>query len=74
MPDVDVYYPDSFDVRDYQNELMFLQQARASGVQSATFTRGVDKMIVDLILDDEELQQAYDEIDSARQLGDFAAQ
>lgn len=74
MPDVEVYYPDSFDVRDYQNELMFLQQARASGVQSPTFTRGVDKMIVDLILDDEELQQAYDEIDSARQLGDFTAQ
>ena len=74
MPDVEVYYPDSFDVRDYQNELMFLQQARASGVQSPTFARGVDKMIVDLILDDEELQQAYDEIDSARQLGDFTAQ
>lgn len=72
MPDVDVYYPDSFDVRDYQNELMYLQQARASGVQSGTFTRGVDKMIVDLILDDEELQQAYDEIDANRQLGDFA--
>ena len=74
MPDVEVYYPDSFDVRDYQNELIFLQQARASGVQSPTFTRGVDKMIVDLILDDEELQQAYDEIDSARQLGDFTAE
>jgi len=71
MPDVDVYYPDSFDVRDYQNELMFLQQARASGVQSPTFQRGVDKMIVDLILDDEELQKAYDEIDANRQLGDF---
>lgn len=71
MPDVEVFYPDSFDVRDYANELQFLQQARASGVQSATFTRGVDKLIVDLVLDDEELQQAYDEIDSARQLGDF---
>ena len=74
MPDVEVYYSDSFDIRDYANELMFLQQARASGVQSPTFARGVDKMIVDLILDDEELQQAYDEIDSARQLGDFTAQ
>lgn len=72
MPDVDVYYPDSFDIRDYANELQFLQQARASGVNSPTFTRGVDKMIVDLILDDEELQKAYDEIDSSRQLGDFA--
>jgi hypothetical protein len=72
MPDVEISYPDSFDIRDYPNELLFLQQAKASGVQSGTFTRGVDKLIVDLILDDEELHQAYDEIDSARQLGDFA--
>jgi len=71
MPDVEIFYPDSFDIRDYPNELEFLQKARASGLQSATFNRGVDKMIADLILDDEELQQAYDEIDSARQLGDF---
>ena len=70
-PDVEVFYPDSFDIRDYPNELQFLQQARASGVQSATFTREVDKMIADLILDDEELQKAHEEIDSARQLGDF---
>ena len=73
MPDVEVFYPDSFDIRDYANELQFLQQARASGVQSSTFTRGVDKLIADLILDDEELQKAYDEIDASRQLGDFAA-
>lgn len=73
MPDVEVFYPDSFDIRDYANELQFLQQARASGVQSPTFTRGVDKLIADLILDDDELQQAYDEIDASRQLGDFAA-
>ena len=72
MPDVEVYYPDSFDIRDYPNELEFLQKARASGVQSATFTKGVDKLIVDLILDDEELQKAYDEIESARTLGDFS--
>ena len=70
-PDVEVFYPDSFDIRDYPNELQFLQQARASGVQSATFAREVDKMIADLILDDEELQKAHEEIDSARQLGDF---
>ena len=72
MPDVEIDYPDSFDIRDYPNELQFLQQARASGVNSPTFSREVDKLIVDLILDDELLQQAYDEIDSARQLGDFA--
>lgn len=72
MPDVEVYYPDSFDIRDYPNELQFLQQARASGVQSATFVREVDKMIADLVLDDEELAKAHEEIDSARALGDFA--
>ena len=72
MPDVEVYYADSFDIRDYPNELQFLQQARASGVQSPTFTKGVDKLIVDLVLDDEELQKAYAEIESARTLGDFS--
>ena len=71
-PDVEVNYPDSFDIRDYPNELMFLQQARASGVQSPTFSREVDKMIVDLILDDELLHQAHEEIDAARTLGDFS--
>jgi hypothetical protein len=71
MPDVEVSYPDSFDVRDYPSELAFLQSARASGVQSPTFSRGVDKMIVDLILDDEDLHKAHEEIDAARQLGDF---
>lgn len=73
MPDVEVFYPDSFDIRDYPNELQFLQQARASGVQSSTFMREVDKMIADLVLDDEELMKAHEEIDSARQLGDFSA-
>lgn len=71
-PDVEIFYPDSFDIRDYPNELQFLQAARASGVKSDTFMRGVDKLIADLILDDEELQKAYDEIDSARALGDFS--
>ena len=71
-PDVEVNYADSFDIRDYPNELLFLQQARASGVQSPTFAREVDKMIVDLILDDELLHQAHEEIDTARQIGDFS--
>lgn len=70
-PDVEVSYPDSFDVRDYEKELQFYQMARASGVQSPTFMREIDKHIVDLVLDDEMLHQAHEEIDSARQLGDF---
>jgi hypothetical protein len=71
-PDVEVFYPDSFDIRDYPNELQFLQAAKASGVKSDTFAKGVDKLIADLILDDEELQKAYDEIDANRTLGDFS--
>ena len=71
-PDVEVYYPDSFDLRDYPNELQFYQQAKASGVRSNTFLRGIDKMIADMVLDDEELKQAHQEIDSTTQvLGQF---
>jgi len=72
MPDVEVYYADSFDIRDYPNELAYLQQAKASGVRSNTFLKEVDKMIADLVLDDEELARAHAEIDSTNQvLGQF---
>ena len=71
-PDVEVFYPDSFDLRDNPNELAFLQSARASGVKSKVFMQEVDKRIADLILDDEELKQAYQEIESSTQvLGQF---
>ena len=71
-PDVEVFYPDSFDLRDYPNELAFLQQARASGVRSNTFLKAVDKLTADLVLDDDELLQAHEEIDSTNQvLGQF---
>ena len=71
-PDVEVYYPDSFDIRDYPNELNYLQQAKASGVRSNTFLKEVDKMIADLVLDDEQLVRAHEEIDSTNQvLGQF---
>lgn len=70
-PDVEVDYPDSFDLRDYPQELQFLQLAKASGVQSATFTKEVDKQIADLVLDDEVLKQAHEEIDQGRVLGQF---
>jgi len=50
-----------------------LQQARASGVKSLTFLKEVDKRIVDLVLDDETLHQAHDEIDeNTRNVGDFS--
>jgi len=71
-PDVQVFYPDSFDVRDYPNELAFLQGAKASGVNSRTFQQEVDKRIADLVLDDEELDRAYTEIEQNTQvIGQF---
>jgi len=49
-----------------------LQQARASGVASKTFTQGVDKAICELVLADEDLVMATKEIESnSKQLGQF---
>ena len=71
-PDVEVFYPDSFDLRDYEKDLLFLQQMKASGVRSATLQQEVDKQIADLVLDDDKLMQAHDEITATTQvLGQF---
>ena len=56
-PDVEISYPDSFDIRDYEKELTFLQQLKASGIRSATLTNEVDKQIADLVLDDDVLDK-----------------
>lgn len=64
-PDVEVSYPDSFDIRDYPKELEFLQSVKAAGVRSRTLQSEVDKQIADLVLDDEKLQAAYAEIDAS---------
>ena len=53
--------------------LRFLQQTRASGVKSVTLLREIDKKIADLVLDDNVLAQAHDEIETATTaVGDFA--
>jgi hypothetical protein len=71
-PDITVDYPDTFDLRDYGTELEFLQRARASGVQSATFNKGVDKAIVELVLSDEDVVNAIREIEeSTLTIGQF---
>jgi len=71
--DVEVFYPNSFDLRDYDKELTFLQSMRASGVKSTTLMQQIDKQIADLVLDDEELAKAHVEIESNSQgLGQFA--
>ena len=73
LHEVEISYPDSFDLRDYDQELNFLQMAKASGVPSATFTKAIDKQIADLVLDDEMLHAAHQEIDSqSRPVGQFA--
>ena len=64
-PDVEIFYPDSFDIRDYPKELEFLQAVKAAGVRSRTLQMEVDKQIADLVLDDEQLNQAYSEIESS---------
>ncbi len=74
LHEVEVSYPDSFDIRDYESELIYLQKAKVSGVPSETFNKAVDKQIADLILDDELLAKAHDEIDgNTTVLGQFAA-
>ena len=62
-PDVEISYPDSFDIRDYEKELNFLQQLKASGIRSNTLTKEVDKKIADLVLDDEILDEVHTEIE-----------
>ena len=72
-PDVEISYPDSFDLRDYDKELTFLQQIRASGVRSVTLMQNIDMQIADLVLDDEALAKAHAEIEeSTAVLGDFS--
>ena len=66
-PDVEVFYPDAFDLRDYDKELVFLQQMRSSGVKSVTLMQEVDKQIADLVLDDENLAKAHVEIEASGQ-------
>jgi hypothetical protein len=71
-PDAEVFYPDSFDIRDYDKELLFLQQMKSSGVRSVTLAQEVDKQIADLVLDDDKLAQSHLEIEGATQvLGQF---
>jgi len=66
-----VDYPDTFDLRDYGTELEFLQRAKASGVNSPTFKKGVDKAIAELVLSDDDLAQATMEIEEAKTMGEF---
>ena len=72
--DGEIIYPDSFDLRDYASDLQFLQMAKASGVQSDTFIKEVDKQIAKAVVDDDEKVATIEaEIDAkARPLGQFS--
>ena len=62
-----INYPDTFDIRDWANDMQYLQMANASGVKSETFNKELDKQIADAVIDnDEAIKTINDEIDSAR--------
>ena len=52
--DGEIIYPDSFNLRDYASDLQFLQMAKASGVDSDTFLKEIDKQIARAVVDDDE--------------------
>ena len=59
-------YPDTFDIRDWASDLQLLQTAKASGVKSETFTKEIDKQIVNAVVDDDEkINEINKEIDSS---------
>ena len=65
--DGNVNYPDTFDLRDWANDLQYLQMAKASGIRSETFNKEIDKQIADAVIDDsEKIRTINDEIDSSR--------
>ena len=62
-----VNYPDTFDIRDWANDLQYLQMAKASGIKSETFNKEIDKQIAEAVIDDNETMKTInDEIDATR--------
>ena len=65
--DGSVNYPDTFDIRDWANDMQYLQMAKASGVRSETFNKEIDKQIADTVIDDnDKIKTINEEIDNAR--------
>jgi len=70
--DGEINYPDSFNIRDYASDLLFYQQAKAVGVESATLSKEIDKEIARAVVDDDEkLNIIFDEIDVKSEVGEF---
>jgi len=61
--EIRVDYPDSFDIRDHEADLLFLQQAKASGVPSKTFIKEVDSQIARLVIADDLVDPVIGEIE-----------
>ena len=62
-----INYPDSFDIRDFADDLNFLQMAKASAIKSETFNKELDKQIAEAVIkDDEAISSIKQEIDSRR--------
>ena len=72
--DGEIIYPDSFNLRDYASDLQFLQMAKASGVQSESFDKEVQKQIARAVVDDDEKISDIDgEIDAkSAPIGQFS--
>ena len=65
--DGSVDYPDTFDIRDWANDLQYLQMAKSSGIKSETFNKELDKQIAEAVIDDNEtIKRINDEIDLTR--------
>ena len=70
--DGEINYPDSFNIRDYAADLIYYQQAKALNIGSPTFSKEVDKEIARAVVDDDEkLNEIFEEIDTAKELGQF---
>ncbi len=65
--DGSINYPDTFDIRDWANDMQYLQMAKASGVKSETFNKEIDKQIADTVIDDnDKIKTINEEIDNSR--------
>ena len=70
--DGEINYPDSFNIRDYATDLIYYQQAKSLSIGSPTFMKEIDKEIARAVVDDnEKLNEIFDEIDSASEVGQF---
>lgn len=62
-----INYPDTFDIRDWANDLQYLQIAKASGIKSETFNKELDKQIAQAVIDDNDMIKTInEEIDNTR--------